>query len=57
VPPFGGEENLEEGMLFDDGIAPMGAGPSVICRPLVIFKLGTVKQKSMKLFVDVNDAT
>ena len=47
-------------MLSDEGIRPMGAGlhdPVVICLPLVIGKLETVKQKLIKLFVDVNEAT
>jgi len=40
-------------------MAPIGAGlhePVVICLPFVIGKLGRVKQKLMKLLVDVSDA-
>jgi hypothetical protein len=38
----------------------MGAGlqePVAICFPLVMGRLGTVKQKLMKLFDDVREAT
>ena len=51
--------NFAEGMLSVEGMAPIGAGlqdPVVICFPLVIGKLGTVKQKLMKLFDDVREA-
>jgi hypothetical protein len=47
-------------MLLEDGIIPMGAGlhePVSICFPFVIGRLGTVRQKLIKLFVDVKDAT
>lgn len=60
VSPFLGLVNFEEGISSVVGIAPMGAGlqePVVICFPLVMGRLGTVKQKLMKLFVDVNEAT
>ena len=60
VSPFLGKVNLADGMLSDDGIMPIGAGlhePVVICLPLVIGRFGTVRQKLMKLFVDVSDAT
>jgi len=60
VSPFLGKENLAEGMLLLDGITPMGAGlhePVAICFPFVIGRLDTVKQKLMKLFVDVREAT
>jgi hypothetical protein len=46
-------------MLSIEGMAPMGVGlqdPVVICFPLVMGAL-TVKQKLMKLFVEVNDLT
>lgn len=59
VSPFLGLVNLAEGMLDEDGIMPIGAGlhePVVICCPLVIGRLGTVRQKLMKLFVEVLDA-
>jgi len=47
-------------MLAVEGMIPMGAGlhePVEICLPLVRGKLGTVKQKLMKLFDEVSDAT
>ena len=56
--PFVGKVNLAEGMLLLEGISPTGAGlqePVVIC--LVMGRLGTVKQKLMKLFDDVREAT
>ena len=59
VAPFRGFENLAEGMLLVDAITPIGAGlhePVVICCPFVIGLL-TVRQKLMKLFFDVSDAT
>jgi len=59
VSPFLGVWNLAEGMLTTEGMAPIGAGlhePVVICLPFVIGKLGRVKQKLMKLLVDVSDA-
>jgi len=52
--------NFEDGMLSVDGITPIGAGlqePVAICLPLVIGRLGTVRQKLMKLFVEVKEAT
>lgn len=60
VSPFLGETNFADGMLSVEGITPMGAGlhePVLICWPFVIGRLGTVKQKLMKLLVEVNDAT
>ena len=60
VPKFGGNMNFEEGILSLDGITPIGAGlqePVAICFPLVIGRLGTVRQKLMKLFVEVKEAT
>ena len=60
VSPLGGKTNLADGMLSTDGMVPMGAGlhePVVICFPLVMGRLGTVRQKLMKLFVDVREAT
>jgi len=60
VSPFLGFVNLEDGIFSVDGMTPMGAGlhePDWICCPLVIGKLGTVKQKLIKLFVEVSEAT
>lgn len=60
VSPFLGFVNLADGMLVEDGMDPIGAGlhePAAICFPFVICWLGTVRQKLMKLFVDVSDAT
>jgi len=60
LSPFVGNTNFAEGMLSVEGSIPMGAGlqePLVICFPLVMGRLGTVKQKLMKLFDDVRDAT
>ena len=60
VSPFLGKVNLAEGILVLAGITPMGAGlqePVAICFPLVMGRLGTVKQKLIKLFVDVREAT
>ena len=60
VSPFLGFVNFEEGMLSTEGIAPIGAGlhePAVICFPLVMGRLPTVKQKLMKLLVEVSEAT
>lgn len=60
VSPFLGFSNFAEGILLEDGMTPMGAGlhePPVICWPLVMGKFGTVKQKLMKLLVDVSEAT
>jgi hypothetical protein len=57
---FTGKTNLAEGILAVEGIKPMGAGlhdPFVICLPLVIWKLGSVRQKLIKLLVDVSDGT
>lgn len=47
-------------MLSVDGRTPIGAGlqePVVICLPSVIGRFGTVKQKLIKLFVEVSEAT
>ena len=60
VWPFLGKTNLEEGMLDEAAMTPIGAGlhePVVICLPFVIGRLATVAQKLMKLFVDVSEAT
>lgn len=60
VPPFVGNWNFALGMLVVAAMIPIGAGlhePVVICWPLVIGKLGTVKQKLIKLFEDVKEAT
>jgi len=60
VSPFAGKTNFAEGMFSVEGITPMGAGlqePVVICFPLVMGRLGTVKQKLMKLFDDVREGT
>jgi len=60
VSPFLGVVNFTEGMLSLEGMAPIGAGlqdPVAICFPSVIGKLGTVKQKLMKLFDDVREAS
>lgn len=59
VSPFLGLVNFEEGILEVDGITPIGAGlhePVVICCPFVRGRLGTVRQKLMKLFVEVSEA-
>lgn len=60
VPKFVGNENFDEGMLSTEGMVPIGAGlqePVVICLPFVMGSLGTVRQKLIKLFVDVIDGT
>ena len=60
VSPFLGFVNLADGILSEDGMTPIGAGlhePVAICFPFVIGNWGTVRQKLMKLFVDVSDAT
>ena len=60
VSPFLGFVNLADGILAEEGMDPIGAGlhePAAICFPFVICWLGTVKQKLMKLFFDVSDAT
>lgn len=60
VSPFFGFVNLADGILAEDGMDPIGAGlhePVAICFPFVIGRLETVRQKLMKLFVDVSDAT
>jgi hypothetical protein len=52
--------NFEEGMLDEDGMMPIGAGlhePAAICFPSVRGRLGAVRQKLIKLFVEVLDAT
>ena len=59
VSVFFGNVNLEDGMFDVDAMTPIGAGlqePVVICWPFVMGLL-TVKQKLMKLFLDVKDAT
>jgi hypothetical protein len=60
VSPFLGFVNLDEGMLDEEGMIPIGAvlqEPVVICLPLVRGRLRTVRQKLIKLFPDVKDAT
>ena len=60
VSPFLGFVNLADGILAEEGMDPIGAGlhePAAICFPFVICWLGTVRQKLMKLFFDVSDAT
>ena len=60
VSRLAGLTNLAEGMFDVDGITPIGAGlhdPPVICWPFVMGVLGTVKQKLMKLLVEVREAT
>ena len=61
VSPFLGMMNFAEGMLSSEGMAPIGTGlqnpVALICVPLAIGNLGTVKQKLMKLFDDVREAT
>ena len=60
VSPLLGKVNFAEGMLSLEGMTPIGAGlqePVVICFPLVIGRLGTVRQKLMKLLDDVREAT
>ena len=50
---------MDEGILAVEGMTPIGAGlhdPVLICWPLVRGRL-TVKQKLIKLFVLVSDAT
>lgn len=57
---FFGLVNLAEGIFAVEGMEPIGAGlhdPPEICWPLVIGALGVVKQKLMKLFDEVSDAT
>jgi hypothetical protein len=57
---FLGNANLTEGMLSVEGISPIGAGlqdPVLICFPSVMGKLGAVRQKLMKLLVEVSEAT
>lgn len=59
VSKFLGNVNLDDGMLSEEGMTPMGAGlqePPAICWPLVIANF-VVAQKLMKLLVDVFDAT
>ena len=60
VSPLLGKVNFAEGILSLEGMTPIGAGlqePVVICFPLVIGRLGTVRQKLMKLLDDVREAT
>ena len=60
VAKFWGLVNFADGMLSTEGMTPIGAGlhdPVVICFPLVMGKLGTVRQKLMKLLLDVNEGT
>jgi hypothetical protein len=60
VSPFFGKTNFEDGILLSAGIRPIGAGlqePPGICFPSVMGRLGAVRQKFMKLFVEVIEAT
>lgn len=60
VSPFFGLVNFDEGILSTEGINPIGQGlqdPDWICCPFVIGRFGAVRQKLMKLLVEVNDAT
>lgn len=60
VPKLAGNWNLDEGMLVVAAMTPIGAGlhePVFTCRPFVMGRLGTVKQKLMKLLVEVREAT
>ena len=57
---FFGNVNLDDGILSNEAMTPIGAGlqdPVSLCVPLVMGRLGTVRQKLMKLFVDVRDGT
>ena len=57
---FLGNMNLDEGMLEVEAITPIGAGLQeavLICLPFVRGRSGTVRQKLIKLFVEVKDAT
>lgn len=59
VAPLGGKTNFDEGMFVVAAMTPIGAGlhdPVLICWPLVIGAF-TVRQKLMKLLVEVSDAT
>ena len=52
--------NLDEGMLEVEAITPIGAGLQeavLICLPFVRGRSGTVRQKLIKLFVDVKEGT
>ena len=60
VAMFFGFWNLAEGILLCAAIAPIGVWlhePSTICCPFVFALPGTVRQKLMKLFCDVIDAS
>ena len=60
VAPLAGETNLDEGMSALAAITPIGVWlhePSTICCPFVFCLLGKSRQKLMKLFVDVIDAS
>jgi hypothetical protein len=60
VPKFLGNVNFADGMLAVEGRMPRGAvlqEPVVICLPLVRGSCGTVRQKLIKLFDEVADAT
>ena len=59
VSPFAGETNFALGMFDELAMTPIGAGlhdPEVICCPFVIGWF-TVRQKLMKLFEEVSEAT
>jgi len=60
VPKFVGNVNFADGMLAVETMIPMGAvlqEPVVICLPLVRGRLGTVRQKLMKLLEEVKEGT
>ena len=58
--PFTGLTNLDDGMFVVAAMTPIGAGlqePVLICCPFVIGKFGTVRQKLIKLLLEVREAT
>ena len=60
VPPLAGFWNLAEGILLCAAMTPIGVWlhePSLICCPFVFCLSGKSRQKLMKLFVDVSDAS
>ena len=60
VAPFGGNTNLEDGMSALAAMMPIGVWlhePFVICSPFVFSLSGKSRQKLMKLFSDVIDAS
>jgi hypothetical protein len=60
VAKFVGNVNFDDGMLALEGMMPMGAvlhEPVAVCLPFVRGKSGTVRQKFMKLLLEVLDGT